>query len=64
MHCRSLERVLRCGSIKDCASPLLDIKHHIKSWNNGVVPTSWMYGKVLHYESIEECIDPLLGIKH
>ena len=28
LHCRSVERVLRRESIKDCASPLLGIKHY------------------------------------
>ena len=28
LHCGSVERVLRLGSIEDCANPLLGIKHH------------------------------------
>ena len=28
LHRRSVQRVLRRESIKDCASPLLGIKHH------------------------------------
>ena len=32
LHCGSVERVRCCGSMDDCADPLLGIKHHNDSY--------------------------------
>ena len=40
LHRRSVERDVHCGSIEDCANPLLGIKHHNDSY---AVEAWWCY---------------------
>ena len=67
LHYGSVERVLYCGSIEDCADPLLDIKDHNRFLCRGNVEKFLHHGsveRVLYRGSMDDCVDPLLGIKH
>nr|POE76416.1 hypothetical protein CFP56_19863 [Quercus suber] len=66
LHCGSVERVLYCGSMDDCADLLLGIEHHIdtnavKVWRSS---TPWNVERFLYCGSMDHCTDPLLGIEH
>ena len=67
LHHGIVEMVLHHGSIKDCADPLLDIKHCNRFLCHGSVEkflNSGRVERVLHYGSMDNCADLLLVIRH